>query len=177
MKTLTKNNDKHTEDSESVFDKRMNSKQHHKMAIVIKNTKDVFFSSERPYMVVTFVRKYNSIFAVGSLEQIKYELKYDLRLIYPQFWDQEAQKYDAEAASKLFIEEFPVGSNECVNLFDFSIKDITDGKHTAVIVHSSRVEMDTWHVACYDTEKEWAKNIALKEIETKIEERKISWAD
>ena len=37
--------------------------------------------------------------------------------------------------------------------------------------------MDTWHVACYDTDKEWAKNIALKEIEAKIEERKISWED
>lgn len=147
------------------------------MAIVIKNTKDVLFSSERPYMVVTFVRKYNSIFAVGSLEHIKYELKYDLRLIYPQFWDQEALIYDAEAASKLFIEEFPIGRNEGVNLFDFSIKEITDGKHTAVKVHCSRLEIDTWHVACYDTDKEWAKNIALKEIETKIEERKISWAD
>jgi hypothetical protein len=147
------------------------------MAIVIKNTKDVLFSSERPYMVVTFVRNYNSIFALGALANIKYELKYDLRLIYPQFWDREAHIYDAEAASKLFIEEFPIGSNECLNLFDFSIKEITNGKHSAVKVLCSRVEMDTWHVACYDTDKEWAKNIALKEIETKIEERKISWED
>lgn len=147
------------------------------MAIVIKIEKDAMFNSERPYMVVTFVRNHNSIFAVGSLENIKYELKYDLRLIYPQYRDQETQIFDAEAASKLFIKELPVGSNECVNLFDLSIKEITDGKHIAIKVHCSRVEMDTWHVACYDTNKEWAKNIALKEIETKIAERKISWAD
>ena len=147
------------------------------MAIVIQNIKDALFSRERPYMVVTFVRNYNSIFAIGALANIKYELKYDLRLIYPQYWDQETLIFDAEAASRLFIKELPVGSNECVNLFDLSIKEITDGKHTTVKVHCGRVEMDAWHVACYDTDKEWAKNIALKEIETQLDERKISWSD
>lgn len=147
------------------------------MAIVIKNTKDASFSSEKPYMVVTFVRSYNSRFAVGSLLNVKYELKYDLRLIYPHFMDIETNRYDATSASKLFIEELPIGSNEDVNLFDISIEDITNGKHHLVKDMKLGVVMDIWHVACYNTDVEWAKEIALKDIEGKIEERKLKWED
>ena len=77
----------------------------------------------------------------------------------------------------MFIEELPVGSNENVNLFDLTIKEVTDNKHCAVKNHHNGVIMDTWYVACYHSEKEWAKKVALNDIETKINERKLSWAD
>lgn len=147
------------------------------MAVVIKTEKDAMFSSERPYMVVTFVRDYNSRLAVGAVTNSKYKIKYDLRLIYPQFWHQEPQYYDAEAAANLFTEELPIGSNENVNLFDFTIKELTNSKHFAIKDHYSQLTKDIWHVACYNSEKERAKKIALKEIERKINEKRISWVD
>lgn len=147
------------------------------MAIVIKNTKDVPFSSERPYMVVTFVRNHNSRFAVGSVLNIKYELKYDLRLIYPQFMDVEANRYDAETASNLFKEELPIGSNEDVNLFDLRINDLTNGEHFSVKDNISGVIKDVWHVVCYNNDIEWAKEVAQKDIYEQINERKIEWED
>ena len=147
------------------------------MAIVIKNTKDTLFSNERPYMVVTFVCNYNSKFAPASMAETRYKLKYDLRLAYPQCRNTVTNVFDAETAAKLFIEELPVGSNENVNLFDLTIKEVTDNKHCAVKNHHNGVIMDTWYVACYHSEKEWAKKVALNDIETKINERKLSWAD
>jgi len=148
-----------------------------KMAVVIKTEKDAMFSSERPYMVVTYVRDYNSRLAIGAVANAKYETKYDLRLGYPQFWHKETLYYDAEAAASLFTEEFPIGSKENVNLFDFTIKELTDSKHIAIKDHYSQLTKDIWHVACYYTEKEIAKKIALKEIESKICEKRISWVD
>lgn len=145
------------------------------MAIVIKNKKDASFSNERPYVVVTYVRNHNSRFAAGELTSIKYELKYDLRPIYPQFRNKETNTFDAEAASELFIKELPVGSNENVNLFDFTIKELTDSKHFAVNNHLNGGIMSVWHVACYSDEREWARKYAQNDLETKIKKNLVSW--
>lgn len=77
-------------------------------------------------------------------------------------------------AKKLFIEEMKVGNREPIKLCDFTISDLTDGKHTSILSMSHGKERYL-RVGVYDNNNE--RNVAKRMLEFCIEHRFFKWDD
>lgn len=135
------------------------------MAIVSKVTTPLFFSQEEPYMVVHFVEEYDNRFQIGAGDSPRYMQVYDLQKIFPKL----ESVYEAK---KQFIEEMKVGNREPIKLRDFTISDLTDGKHTSVIsmLHGKETY---FRVGVYDNNNE--RDVAKRMLDFCIEHRFFKW--
>ncbi|MBO4841030.1 MAG: hypothetical protein J5524_09000 [Bacteroidaceae bacterium] len=123
------------------------------MALVSKVITPFFFSEKEPYMFVLFIKESENKFQAGACLNPRYLQIYDLRKIYPDISDiYEAQTY--------FKEEMEVGRHEPIDLFDFTISDLTDGKHSAIRGYSFFEYETHFRVGSYyDNARETAKEI------------------
>jgi hypothetical protein len=140
------------------------------MLIVSSVTKSASWSADKPLAVVRFVcgESSQSKFAVGSLsDNESYSLTYDLGIIYAKECKDDDDKFDAAAAFKLFKAEMPVGHEEPVNGYEFSISELTNGSISAVKVKSSGRVMRTMRPACYGS-REKARLLALNNLKTRL---------
>jgi len=113
------------------------------MARVSKVITPFFFSEKEPYMIVLFKKDSVNKFQAGACKSLHYIQIYDLRKIYPDITD----VYEAKTC---FIEEMKVGNHEAINLFDFTISDLTDGKYFAIRSTSVRETENHFRVGSYD---------------------------
>lgn len=116
------------------------------MAIVYKVKTPLFFSEEEPYMFVFFVEEYDNKFRNGACDSPRYMQVYDLRKIYPEL-------KAVEEAKNRFVEEMKVGNREPITLHEFTIFDLTDGKHSFVRSTFYGKETHLW-VGVYDNNNE-----------------------
>jgi len=137
------------------------------MAIVSKVITPIFFSQKEPYMIVLFVEEYENRFQIGAADNPRYMQVYDLQMIYPEL----ESIYEAK---KLFIEEMKVGNREPIKLCDFTISDLTDGKHTSILSMSHGKETYL-RVGVYDNNNE--REVAKRMLEFCIEHRFFKWDD
>lgn len=113
------------------------------MALVSKVITPFFFSEKEPYMIVLFKKDSVNKFQAAACSSPCYRQIYDLRKIYPDISD----IYDAKTC---FMEEMEVGRQEPIHLFDFTISDLTDGKHFAIRSTSVREIETQFRVGSYD---------------------------
>lgn len=113
------------------------------MALVSKVITPFFFSEKEPYMIVLFKKDSVNKFQAAACSSPCYRQIYDLRKIYPDITD----VYEAQTR---FKEEMKVGHHEAINLFEFSISDLTDGKYFAIRSTSVREIETQFRVGSYD---------------------------
>lgn len=124
------------------------------MAVVSKVITPFFFSEKEPYMIVLFKKDSVNIFQAGACSSPHYIQIYDLRKIYLDITD----VYEAQTR---FKEEMKVGHHEAINLFEFTISDLTDGKYFAIRSTSVREIETQFRVGSYDVNK---GRVVAKEI-------------
>ena len=132
------------------------------MALVSKVITPFFFSEKEPYMIVLFKKDSVNKFQAVACSSPCYRQIYDLRKIYPDLTD----VYEAKTC---FMEEMKVGRHEPINLFDFTISDLTDGKHLAIRGYSFFEYETLFRVGSYyDNARETAKEILYFCVNHKI---------
>lgn len=114
------------------------------MAIVSKVITPLFFSEKEPYMIVLFVEESENQsvnkFKIAALSTPRYLTIYDVRKLYP-----ELTVYEAKS---LFIKEMNVGRREEINLHEFTISELTAGKHFSVRRSSVYGKRNTFTGSC-----------------------------
>lgn len=136
------------------------------MATVYKVTTPSFFSDKEPYMIVHFVKDYKNRFRIGALDSPYYIQVYDLRKIYPEA----KNVYDAK---KRFVEEVKVGNYEPINLYEFAISDLTDGKHSYIQEGVFCKKESQLRVGVYDNNNE--RDVAKRMLSFGINHKLFKW--
>lgn len=138
------------------------------MAIVSKVLTPRFFSEREPYVFVFFVEEFESHFRTGSCANPRYMQVYDLKKIYPEI----TNVYEAKTR---FVEEMEVGNREPINLHEFKISDLTNGKHSVVRYSYTNNEETHLRVGVYGDDN--AREVAKKMLVFCIKHRFFEWDD
>lgn len=123
------------------------------MAKVVNVITPFFFSENEPYMIVLFVEEFENKFRTAMSSNPRYIVVYDVRKIYPDL--------NTFEAKESFLEEMEIGHREEIYLHEFSISDLTDGKHSSIRGYSFSGYETHFRVGSYyvDNARETAKEI------------------